>query len=133
MAQGQNNLVDLNYIMTVLETIATADAHRDLWWRTDGEYAPIRFFINCNDAFIWGSADCEDVTPENVELLQQAYGDYEAHGGLLFCARMRKMRPQGAMYHYLDKKYWGLFDACGPEREVDGGNPYKQGDYKPGR
>ena len=55
--------------------------------------------------------------------MEQAFKDCEDHGGELFCARIRKMRPQGACYAYYDKKDWHLFDACGPERECGFGNP----------
>jgi len=42
---------------------------------------------------------------------------------LLYCARKRKMRPQGAMYEYLNKENWPLFDECGPVREKSLSNP----------
>jgi hypothetical protein len=41
----------------------------------------------------------------------------------LFVCRERKMRPQGAVYPE-DRRFWPLFDACGPEREVGLGNPH---------
>lgn len=116
------------FILDVLGIIAKADAHRALWWRTDGEYAPITFFINCNDTFFWGCADAEDVTPENIEVLRKAYDDSKYHGDILFCARVREMRPQGAMYDCIRKEDWHLFDACGPEREVGFGNPCAPGE-----
>jgi|HubBroStandDraft_4_1064222.scaffolds.fasta_scaffold00029_108 hypothetical protein len=102
-------------------------------WRTDGEYAPVRFFINCNDQFWWGTGDNEDLTPENIGELEKAYADCNAidkvcgkhHAQSLFCCRVRKMRPQGCCYP--PREYWHLFDACGPEREVGLGNPYPPG------
>jgi hypothetical protein len=60
-----------------------------------------------------------------------AYQDSSRRGAELFCARVRKMRPQGAWYAYCPEAEWPLFDACGPERGVDAGNPYAQGTYKP--
>lgn len=104
-----------------------------LWWRTDGRYAPVTFLVNCNDTFFWGCADCQTLTPDNVGDLERAIADVRAalpegeSGGWaaaeLFCARMCGMRPQGAVYNSLPKATWPLFDACGPERETGLGNP----------
>ena len=38
------------------------------------------------------------------------------HGPLLFCCRVRGMRPQGAALRSIPKPLWPLFDAAGPER-----------------
>lgn len=53
-----------------------------LWWRTDGEYAPVTFFVNCNDLFYWASADCETLTPDNLPLLLQAVKDVRVAFGV---------------------------------------------------
>jgi len=122
----------LSFILEVLDAVAF-DNCDELWWRTDGEYAPVAFFVNCNDLFFWGTSDAEDVTPENIHLLKKSFDDVEAIdefsqlGGELFCCRSRKMRPQGAAYPK-DAKLWPLFDKCGPDRDVDKepfGNPRK--------
>lgn len=118
-----------SFILDVLRIMADADSTNDLWWRTDGEYAPIQFFINCNDVFMWGCSDCEQITPENIEILRSSYEDCEENGAELFCSRVRHMRPQGAWYGYCSRDKWALFDACGPERETGIGNPYKPGAY----
>lgn len=126
-------MMSMQFIWDVLNTIAVHHAHRDLWWRTDGEYSPLKFFIHCNDVFVWGSSDCEDVSPENVGVLKQSYADSkDNNGNVLFCARVRKMRPQGAYYSFIERGQWPLFDACGPEREIDFGNPHKPGEYENG-
>lgn len=99
-----------------------------LFWRfTDGR---MRVYVNCNDVFHWGCADGEELTPHNIADAAQAKADAQAATGstpynwpLLFCARQRQMRPQGAMYKHLDPKLWPLFDAAGPERPVEFGNP----------
>lgn len=94
------------------------------------------FFVNCNDQFFWASADGEPITDATVELLDECLTACAAHdedewGFALFCSRARGMRPQGAFYAHMPKVLWPLFDACGPEREVDPtkwfGNPYPQG------
>ena len=98
----------------------------DIWWRVDGEYAPLTIFVNCNDLFFWGCSDAEMITIDNIDVFEQAYKDSIDHGGLLFCCRVRGMRPQGAYYKYLDDGEKPLFDACGPEREIKLGNPIAQ-------
>jgi len=54
------------------------DNHPEIWWRTDGEYAPVTIFVNCNDLFWWASADCERLTPESIGMWEQAYSDLDA-------------------------------------------------------
>lgn len=88
------------FMLKVLGLFATADLCHEVWWRTDTEFAPITFMVNCNDFFYYASADCEAVTEENLPVLEQAMKDctdakgntsYEA--SLLFCARVRNMKP----------------------------------------
>jgi hypothetical protein len=103
------------------------DNNESLWWRTDEEYAPITFLINCSDAFWWGCSDAEEITEENIDILEQSIKD--AGDPRLFCARVRGMRPQGAMYKYIETKNRHFFDACGPEREIEIGNPCEQKEW----
>jgi hypothetical protein len=122
------------FIMKVLDIFSLngLDACSQLFWRTDEKYAPITFFVNCNDAFMWGCADAEDITLENIYILEEAVeeinkinSDLNYEAPLLFCAKSRKMRPQNALYKHIDQELWPLFDACGPERKQDWGNPDK--------
>lgn len=125
--------VDLAFVCRALSIFDgfSGLSNDDVWWRTDApEYDPITLMVSCNDFFIWGSSDGEEITPENIEVLEQAVKDVEALTGgkrtyadLLFCARVSKLRPQGAYYKYLPKELWPLFDACGPVREAGLGNP----------
>lgn len=119
------------FCQRVLDAVAFDDCDM-IWWRTDSEYAPITFFVNCNDLFAWATADAEDVTPENIHLLEQSIKDVRAiddcsqMAGSLFCCRARKLRPQGAAYPK-DERLWALFDECGPDRDIDKepfGNPH---------
>lgn len=103
----------------------------DLFWRVDSQYAPVTFFARCNDLFDWGTADLQEITPENIEEMERATTECRAldpvHGVLvattLFCCRVVGSRPQGACYDSIDPKFWPLLDNCGPEREVDMMNP----------
>jgi len=109
-------------ILKILKVISDCDMHEDLWWRCDGKYAPITFFINCNDLFYWGTANLEEINMDNLAMLEQAKRDCEKIDKLLgslyidqlFCCRCRGMRPQRAAYPK-DKRFRALFDACGQE------------------
>jgi hypothetical protein len=102
--------------------------------------------IGCNDTFFWGCADAEEVTPETIDALESALAEMReaskpwlreqdipnkaymesgssTFGDVLYCARARKMRPQGAMYKHMRPYMRPLFNACGPERETGLGNP----------
>lgn len=115
-------------VMRVLSATAF-DNCQDVWWRVDGEYAPVTMLVNCNDVFYWGCADAEAITQENIGVFEQSYKDSETHGEVLFCCRVRKMRPQGAYYKYIDADEKHLFDDCGPPREKDMGNPHDQAQF----
>lgn len=93
----------------------------DFYWNWDWKDG-LKLYVNCNDVFAWATADCEEITAENLPLLEQAYNDcnnikntYSHNAKALFCARVRKQRPQGAMYEYLKPELAALFDACGPD------------------
>lgn len=125
------------FVHRVLTVFAENDLCGSLYWRTDGEYAPVTFFVNCNDVFCWGCADGEDVTPANLGVLEQAIADCEAIDAVvgscyavdLFASRVRGMRPQGCCYPD-DRRFWPLLDAAGPVREVGIGNPYTPESYR---
>lgn len=126
---GSEPILSATQIVRVLH-LFEFDATDELWWRSDAD-GRLRLFAQCNDVFAWGCADCEEITPANLEILEQARADVAAatndswpvQFGILFAARVRGMRPQGAVYPHLDKRVWKLFDAAGPEREVGLGNP----------
>ncbi len=110
--------MDTYSIFRILSLIAEYDINGEIFWSTDFE-----FFVNCNDVFFWGCADAEPISAETLDDLEKALKETELDGCNLYCARRREMRPQGALYKYLEKKNWPLFDACGPKRDVGFGNP----------
>lgn len=93
-------------------------------------------YISCSDFFFWGCADAVSVTKDNIDLLESSLQDalkasesddtvdVGRHGGLLFCARYERLRPQGAYYKYLPDSLHEMFNAVGEDRSVDFGNPY---------
>lgn len=104
-----------------------------------GEYGE-EVTIFCNDFFWWACADCQEVTAETLPILEAACKDVEAVVGshecadLLYCCRVRNLRPQGACYGMIPDALHALFNEAGPEREIDFGNPYTQNfeyEYKP--
>lgn len=119
----------LPFILDVLHffSLEETDCYGDLYWRTDGEYAPVTFWILVNSAFSWATADTEQIMPEDMGALRQAAADVRAVMGrewyapdalLLWAARKRGMRPQPPAYPQ-DARLRALFDACGPERRPE--------------
>lgn len=120
------------FLHRVLRATSSIDYTDCVNWRTDGCFAPVSFFVNCSDSFYTSSADSEDLTPSNIDEFERACADcldiYTAnresfatfYAPLLFCARVRKMRPLSSSYpkdQYRDvPELTELFDACGPER-----------------
>jgi hypothetical protein len=117
----ENNLDE--FVKRLLVICAEHDVTESISWNTS-----LEFFVKCNDFFFWACADAVDILPENLETFRQALQDAGLIcGPLLFCARERKMRPQGASYKYLKQELWPLFNACGPEREIGMFNPLRPG------
>lgn len=116
------------FVTRVLRIFSDLDSHDILWWNSE----PC-FFVVCNDVFAWGSADLEEITPKNIGMLEKAIVDVRKvapdedwlWGPLLFCARVRGMRPQGAVYPSGDRGiiFASLFDECGPHRPANLMNP----------
>ena len=118
-----------DFDLKVLAFFAAYAIHDSVWWQVhDGQ---VTWLVTCNDEFSWGCAACEEITPNNLPVLKQAMVDALAvdenakpDAIELFVARVRQMRPQNASYDLYNKALWPLFDACGPERKKDFGNPY---------
>jgi len=109
-------------VIRLLRILAEHECHDCVWWHCD-----LTFFVGCNDVFCWACADAEPVASEaDVDALEQALKDADDDGAMLYCARKRGMRPQGALYKHIDPANRHWFDECGPEREVGPGNPAHQ-------
>lgn len=116
-----------HFIQEVLRlfSLDETDCYSILFWRCE-EAGSIVFFVIVNDIFWWDTADLEPITSEDLPAMRQALADvykvvgkdtdvYE--GFKLWAARKRQMRPQQPAYPK-DERLWGLFDACGPVRDV---------------
>ena len=86
----------------------------DVFWKSENDV--LSLYILCNDLFWWGVADAELVTEENINILEQSYQDSPDNGGILFCCRSRKMRPQKPYYREIDESEHHLYNECGPAR-----------------
>lgn len=120
-------------VLRVMKVFDDADSHGDLFWHVDGE--DLHLFALCNDTFWWATADAEEITPDNLDVLEQTLRDVQAleaarEGPVtpttclpevylpdLFAARARGMRPQQPFYKRLSPELAALFDACGPVRD----------------
>lgn len=122
---------EADYYVRVLKAFAFDCGNESVSWQLTPE-GGVQFYALCSDFFWWGTADAENITPDDLPLLEQAAADLAETGrgdvyvGELFCARKRAMRPQGAYYKYLPEETWLLFDACGPARERSIANPKAQ-------
>ena len=122
---------NLPFIVDLLRTTSEAWIGEDFSWIVLSDDT-LKFYLNCNDIFYWGTADCEEVTPDNLPALKQTLRDLQhlddsyayIHGASLFCARVRGMRPQNRVFDYMDgdDALIKLFKECGPPREVGMGN-----------
>lgn len=134
-----NEAYQLEFILRVMQifSLSHADAYGDLFWRVDKNdlgMDELKLYANVSDVFFWGASDVEQITPDRLSALEGAYADLKAvqaeeFTAELYAARMRRMRPQGAAYpgssHESWRKVAALYDACGPERGIDVGNPKK--------
>lgn len=110
------------FIEKILILIAEYDCQEYIFWDED-----LRFYVNCNDLFYWGCADTEAIKTDELGDFENSLKDADFCGPLLFVARKREMRPQGAAYNkMIPIVYHDLFNQCGPKRKVGFGNPDKQ-------
>lgn len=120
-------MADNDWIIEALRLTAGEPSSEVHWRNVEGR---IELWFDCSDVFHWGSADAEQITEDLLPLLAQTRADLRAVGDVmggdladLFCARVRRMRPQGAWYKHVAKDRRALFDACGPHRPAEFDNP----------
>lgn len=113
--------VTLDFVRDVLrEYSERADCTDALYWRVYGD--EIRLLAQCSDTFYWGTADCEQIDPEDLPLLRQCVDDLikadaEYYVSELFAARKRGMRPQRPVLRKMPKDVLRLFLKAGPRRD----------------
>lgn len=102
-----------------------ADLFGDLSWRVDmreGRNRAVTLLANCSDLFAWATADCEEITRDDIPLLERTLTDLLAVDAEyllpeLFAARKRRMRPQKPCYKDWPPEVAALFDACCTDEE----------------
>jgi hypothetical protein len=117
----------LAFFLRVMKIFDDLDARDSLWWNMRGAGVPLQFAVNCSNVFDLGT-DFEDLTPENLHILEQAIEDvrknyHSVAGGSmgeydwalwLFCARIRARRP--ASMFSVPEDLRPLFNGAGPPR-----------------
>lgn len=118
---------------------ATQDLHDQVWWTVDNDDgSPVAFYIDCTGVFYahagrpdfgtaklsavnavrTNAADAVRLGDWNLVEFEKACADADgAYGPILFCARVRKMRPLPTYLQRVPEHLRPLFDAAGPPRE----------------
>lgn len=91
------------FIQRVLVCCSRDDA--DLVWDEK-----LNFYVKCGDIFEFNYFDSVKVTPENIHILEKSIEDSEDHGGYLFCARIKGVRPRKECYEFIPEEEWPLFN-----------------------
>ena len=88
------------FFLRVMKIFQDIDQTDQLFWNTSGQYAPLTFFAMCSDTFAWATADAEEITFDNLHVLEQSVEDVKATRNVslywavtLFCARVRGRQP----------------------------------------
>ena len=112
-----------------------------IWWRTDEKYAPITFFVGCNDLFYWACADAEELTEENFPRLKEAIIDVRKAWGCPleepkyphaskvdepYIAPSKEAIDKYNEHHekHWDSGSWGVLLFCARERKMRPQKPY---------
>jgi hypothetical protein len=138
--EERDDTARLAFVQRVMEIFWHADVCTELMWYV--EDGVLCLSADVSDIFAWGSADSEEITPQTLPVLEEAFRELKALGSPpwgraewlpeLYAARVRGMRPQGAAYPEgaADGAVAALLDACGPARETGLGNPKKRPVYE---
>ena len=110
--------IEMQFMKTVLFLFSRYDCHDQLWWKispTGSEQ--LLFFANCSDTFAWATADCEEISFENLDVLKASFADVAAvcaehwYAPLLFAARVRKRRPMRQFMKKVPDSLRHLFES----------------------
>lgn len=110
---------ELDYFKRAITAVCLEAGSDLLWSDNTGTIQP---WICVNDIFWWGTADGETIEIEDLEALEAAINQAGRDGPLLWAARKRNLRPQGACMEYFKPETVTLLLEL-PEREIDICNP----------
>lgn len=105
--------------------------------RPDYDTQNIMICVHCSDMFFWGTADAEELTPEDLPDLQKAIqdvktaGEFGFYGVDLWTARKRNLLPQNAWLNTLPRDLAQIYIQEFEAREPDFGNPHALSVNKP--
>lgn len=78
------------------------------WWNKNWPKDAISLHVNCNDIFMWGSADAEDITYSEINELYNMWKKDENWGPAVWCIKKRKQRPQEPVFKLIKNE--GIWD-----------------------
>lgn len=89
-------------------TVAVCDSD-DLYLDLNKETGVLDISVDASDIFGWGHSDWENITPDNIELLEKCHADLWpviglrslVYVGILFCCRLHNRQPQELWYEKL--------------------------------
>lgn len=82
-------------------------------WHEDGlgefQKTLVKVVVNCNDVFMWGLADAEELPYDEIENLYRAWKKDPAFGVAVWCCIQCKMMPQPPLEKMIRAKgIWNL-------------------------
>ena len=77
-------------------------------WIKDWPKDHITLHVNCNDIFMWGCADSEDITYSEIDDLYTMWKKDENWGPAAWCIKKRKAMPQQPVIEIFKKQ--GVWD-----------------------
>ena len=112
----------------VLAAFEKAEDFESLSWRVTLKpyyVTGIKMFAGCSDFFHLATADAEEITADDIPLLETCLADLLTTGeeyylAELFAGRKRKMRPHRSAYKGMTPAVAALFDGCSTEEERAG-------------
>ncbi len=71
------------------------------WWKKtwpEDAKKMASIFVNCNDVFVWGSADAEELPYKELDNLYEHYHQDKSWGPAVWCIKQRGYMPQEPVY-----------------------------------
>ena len=105
---GEPSIDNMVAILLLNEVIMLSD----YWW-VDAAFEFTKNAVNlsviCNDCFMWGSADAEEINLEKIPELYEYWEKDPGWGSYVWCIKKRGMLPQKPVYDAIMKEgIWNL-------------------------
>jgi hypothetical protein len=105
---GESRIDQMLAILLINEVVFT-NTH---WWKD--EWPPtaketISLAVGCNDCFIWGCSDAEEISREEIPDVFEHWEKDPSNGPDVWCIKKRNMMPQKPVYDAIMKAgIWNL-------------------------